>query len=136
MKANSQGRAWMLSVVPAVLWEALFLGLPLLAIIAVSFLSRGDYGDIQRPLTGENYKQLAGFGPLGFEPLYPVILARTVLLAFATTVLCAAAALPLAFFCASLSGGSRTTALVLLTIPAWTNLLVRTYAWQVLLGPS
>jgi spermidine/putrescine transport system permease protein len=127
---------WLLSILPGALWEAFFVGLPLLAIVVVSFLSRGDYGDIQRPLTISNYQQLAGYGPLGFEPLYPVILARTLALAFATTILCALAALPLAFFCASVAGRSRTTALALLTIPAWTNLLVRTYAWQILLGAN
>ena len=112
------------------------MGLPLLGLMVVSFLTRGDYGDIQRPLTTSNYQQLAGYGPLGFEPLYPIILARTLALAFSTTILCALAALPLAFFCASVAGRSRTTALVLLTIPAWTNLLVRTYAWQILLGAN
>jgi spermidine/putrescine transport system permease protein len=112
----------------------IFLLLPLFAIFVVSFLSRGDYGEFERPFTLSNYKQLAGYGPLGFEPLYPVILARTVGLALVTTLLCALAALPLAFFCASLAGRRRTTALILLTITAWTNLLVRTYAWQVLLG--
>jgi spermidine/putrescine transport system permease protein len=127
-------KSWLMSVVPGASWQLIFLALPLLAIFVVSFLSRGDYGDVQRPFTLGNYKQLAGYGPLGFEPLYPLILARTLALALATTLLCAAAALPLAFFCASLAGRRRTAALILLTVPAWTNLLVRTYAWQILLG--
>src|SRR6185369_7505071 len=50
--------------------------------------------------------------PLGFEPLYPIILARTLALAVSTTILCALTALPLAFFCASVAGRSRSTALV------------------------
>ncbi len=127
---------WLLSVFPGAVWQSIFVALPLLAIFMVSFLSRGDYGELQRPFTIGSYRQLAGFGPLGFEPLYPIILLRTVTLALITTLLCAAAALLLAFFCARLSGSRRNTALLLLTIPAWTNLLVRTYAWQVLLAPD
>jgi spermidine/putrescine transport system permease protein len=129
-------RAWMISVLPAVIWEALLLGAPFLGIVVISFMTRGEYGSVERPFTFENYKQLAGFGPFGFEPLYPVVFVRTVLLALLTSVLCAAAALPLVFFIAALSVHKRTLALMLLTIPVWTNLLVRTYAWQVLLGPE
>lgn len=133
MKRNKR---WLATVLPASLWEAVFLYIPLLAIVFISFLSRGEYGGVERPFTFDNYKQVAGFGMFGFEPLYPVILLRSVLLALATALLCAAAALPLAFFIARLSGRSRTIALVLLSVPIWTNLLVRTYAWQLLLAPD
>jgi spermidine/putrescine transport system permease protein len=131
-----KARAWMISVLPAVLWEAVLLAAPFAGMVVISFMTRGEYGSVERPFTLENYKQLAGFGPFGFEPLYPAVLLRTVLLALATSVLCAAAALPLVFFVAGLSRRKRTVALMLLTIPVWTNLLVRTYAWQVLLGPG
>jgi spermidine/putrescine transport system permease protein len=132
---NSNGK-WLATIIPAAAWESLFLLLPLLAIVVISFLTRGDYGGIQWPFTLDNYRQLAGHGLFGFEPVYPMILLRSVLLASATAVLCAAAALPLAFFIAALAGSSRVLALVLLTIPIWTNILVRTYAWQLLLGPG
>lgn len=128
--------AWIISVLPGVVWEALFLAVPIAGILVMSFMTRGEFGGVERPFTLENYKQLVGFGPFGFEPLYPVILLRTVLLAMATSVLCALTALPLVFWVAALSERKRTVALMLLTIPVWTNLLVRTYAWQVLLGPE
>jgi spermidine/putrescine transport system permease protein len=127
-------RAWLLTVLPAAGWELIFLFIPLGAVFGISFLSRGEYGGVELPFTFENYKQLAGYGLLGFEPIYPLMLLRSVLLALATALLCALAALPLAFSIAALSGQSRALALVLLTLPIWTNLLVRTYAWQLLLG--
>lgn len=136
MKQPHTSRSWMATVLPATVWEGLFLFVPLLALTVIGFMTRGEFGGVERPFTFENYKQLAGFGIFGFEPLYPLILLRTVLLALATTVLCALAALPLAFFIAALRGPSRVLALVLLTVPVWTNLLVRTYAWQLLLGPG
>ena len=129
-------RRWIFSVLPGVIWEALFLALPFVGIVVMGFMTRGEFGGVERPFTLENYKQLAGFGPFGFEPLYPVVLLRTVALALVTAVLCALAALPLVFWVAALSQRRRTVALMLLTIPVWTNLLVRTYAWQVLLGPD
>jgi spermidine/putrescine transport system permease protein len=131
-----QPKGWLFSLVPAVFWEVTFLILPFLAIVTISFLSRGTYGGVELPWTLENYKRLAGFGLFGFETLYPVILFRSILLALVTASLCAAASIPLCFFIVSLRGPSRIIALVCLTIPIWTNLLVRTYAWQILLGPQ
>jgi spermidine/putrescine transport system permease protein len=49
---------------PGLMWLTLFLLAPLLAIIFISFLTRGVYGEIQWPLTLENHKRLIGFGPL------------------------------------------------------------------------
>lgn len=121
---------------PAVLWLTLFLLLPLLSILGISFLSRGDDGELMRPLTLENYRRLAGFGVFGFDPLYPVILLRSLLLGAGTAVLCALAALPLAYFIASRAGRWRNLALTLVVIPFWTNLLIRTYGWQILFAPE
>jgi len=118
-----------------VAWLAIFFALPLAGMLTVSFLSRGSYGEITLPWTIENYRRVAGFGLLGFDPLYPAILARSVGIAGATAFLCVLFALPIAFFIASLPGRWKTIGLVVLVIPFWTNLLVRTYAWQILLGP-
>lgn len=118
------------------LWLALFFAIPLLGIFWVSFLSRGNYGELQFPLTTENYQRVAGFGLLGFDPLYPTILFRSLAIAAATAGLCIFCALPVAFFIAGLAPRWKTIGLTLVVIPFWTNLLVRTYAWQLLLGPG
>src|SRR5436190_13089825 len=119
-----------------VAWLVVFFVAPLLGIVWVSFLSRGTYGELELPLTLENYKRVAGFGLLGFDPLYPTILGRSVLIAGATALLCVICSLPVAFFIAGLSRRGKIVGLTLLVIPFWTNLLVRTYAWQILLGPQ
>lgn len=121
---------------PGLLWLVVFLTVPLALIVGVSFLERGEFGELTRELTTENYRRVAGFGALGFEPLFPQIVARSVMLAAASTLLCIAAGLPLAFFIAGLPARWKTTALTLVVIPLWTNLLIRTYAWQILLGPG
>ncbi len=121
---------------PGVIWLTVLLLLPLGALAVISFLSRGDYGETQLPFTGENYQRLLGFGLLGFDPLYPVILLRSLLLGAGTAAACLACGLPLAFFIAGLAPRYKTTALTLVVIPFWTNLLIRTYAWQILLAPE
>jgi spermidine/putrescine transport system permease protein len=121
---------------PGLLWLTLFFVLPMLMIAAVSFLTRGELGTIEKPLTLENYRRLAGFGLLGFESLYPLIIARSLFLGLVTAVLCLIAGLPLAFFIARLQGRWKLVALTLVVIPFWTNLLIRTYAWQILLAPE
>ena len=122
--------------IPAVLWLVVFFLIPLLIIAGLSFLSRGDYGEIQLPLTFENYKRFFGFSELGFDWLYPFVALRSLLLGLATCVLCLLVGTPIAFFIARLPEKLRHIALVLVIVPFWTNLLIRTYAWQILLGPN
>jgi spermidine/putrescine transport system permease protein len=120
---------------PSIAWVTVFLLTPLLAIGVISFMSRGAYGEIELPFTFENYKRFIGFGLFGYEPLYPRIVLRSLVLAAGTTVFCILAGFPLAFFIAGMAGRRKDIALTLLIIPFWTNLLIRTYAWQILFAP-
>src|SRR6476620_1343154 len=86
-----------------VVWLSAFFVAPLLGVVWVSFLSRGTYGELEFPLTLENYKRVAGFGLLGFDPLYPTILGRSVLIAAVTSALCVLCSLPVVFFIAGFS---------------------------------
>lgn len=117
---------------PGILWVTFFLLVPLVFILAVSFAVRGTYGEIQWHFTLDNFRRFLGFSAFGFDPLYPRVILRSLGLAAVTTVLCLGASLPLTFFVAALPGRARQAALMLLVIPFWTNLLVRTYAWQIL----
>jgi spermidine/putrescine transport system permease protein len=121
---------------PGIAWVTLFLLIPLLAVGFISFMSRGAYGEVEFPLTVENYRRFMGFGVFGFDPLYPQILLRSLVLGAGTAVLCIVAGLPLAFFMAGLPDRQKNLALMLVIIPFWTNLLIRTYAWQILLAPE
>lgn len=119
---------------PGVLWVFLFLLVPLLGVLATAFATRGDYGQVEWRFTWENFTRFAGFGPFGFEPLYPGIVLRSLGMAAATSGLCLMAALPLTFFIAGLPERWRRVAWMGVVIPYWTNLLVRTYAWQIVLS--
>lgn len=131
-EVHSGRRGW--GWVPGLTWLVFFVVVPLVGVLCVGFLTRSELGEIERPWTLENYRRLAGYSELGFDPLYPRVMIRTLAAAGGATLLTLVAAMPLAFFIAGLRSGMRGVALTLVVIPFWTNLLVRTYAWQLLLG--
>jgi len=121
---------------PGILWVTLFLLMPLVVVGVISFMTRGQYGVIKLPFTLDHYWRFIGFGTLGYNPVYPEIILRSIMLGVGTTILCVIAAFPLAFFIAGMPDKYKGLALTLAVIPFWTNLLIRTYAWQLLLAPD
>jgi len=99
--------------------------LPLLIVLAYSFLSRGAYGGVTLPWTAESYSRI-------FDPLYLTILWRSVWIAAVSTALCLVLAFPLALYIAR-AGVHKTLLLNLVMLPFWTSFLIRTYAWMFLL---
>jgi len=133
--AGQLGRA-LLTSGPGVAWLLAFFFLPLLLLLGASFLSRGELGGIELPFTTENYRRLAGFGCSASIRCIRSSSCAAWRWGRATAGLCALAGLPLAFYIAGLPARARNLALVLVMIPFWTNLLIRTYAWQILLAPE
>lgn len=121
---------------PGIFWVTVFLLLPLIFVVLISFMTRGEYGGQAPPFTTDNYKRFVGFGFFGFDMLYPQIILRSLVLGTGTTLLCVLAGTPLAFFIGATPKRYRNMALTLVLIPFWTNLLIRTYAWQILLAPE
>jgi spermidine/putrescine transport system permease protein len=121
---------------PGMLWLFTFLILPGLVLIVVSFAVRGAYGELVWEFSLENYKRLLGFGVFGWTADYIVILWRSVWVAFVTTVLSVALSYPLCFFIARRPERSRYLWLTMVIIPFWTNMVIRTYAWFLILAPE
>ena len=113
------------ALLPARLWAGLFVAAPLAIVCGYSFLTRGDYGGVDQPWTGESYTRLA-------DPLYLAILWRSVWIASIATVCCALLGFPLALFIAR-AGRYKNLFLQLVLLPFWTSFLVRTYAWLFIL---
>jgi len=113
-------------ILPASLWLALFFLLPLAIVLLYSFLGRGTYGGVIWAFTPENYRRL-------LNPIYLGVFWRSLQLAALTTVICLAVGYPLAFFIATRPHRWRNVLLILAILPFWTNFLVRTYAWIVIL---
>jgi spermidine/putrescine transport system permease protein len=71
-----------------------------------------------------------------FDPRYLKVFAMSALMALAVTVVCVALAFPIAVWMATRSPKAQNLLLLAVTIPFWTNLLVRTYAWMLILSES
>jgi spermidine/putrescine transport system permease protein len=111
---------------PSLFWLVVFFLIPLLLVFAISFGQRGTYGGVKWVLNLQNYLRF-------FDPLYLRIFGRTFYIAAVTTLICLLTGYPLAYFIATRPPQWRNTLLLLLMIPFWTNFLVRTYAWILIL---
>ncbi len=121
---------------PGLIWLFIFLALPATGLILLSFAQRGDFGDVQWVWNLDNYRRLAGFGLFGWSPNYLIIFGRSLVVGLLTTFFCLLLAYPLTFYIATRAPKVRTWLLFLLMVPFWTNVVVRTYAWQLLLSPQ
>lgn len=126
----------LLYAVPGLAWIGAFLVLPCLALLAVAFATRGAYGEIVWSFSLSNLRRLAGWDLFGWSPDNLVILGRSVWMAGVSTFLCLLLSYPLAFFLASRSSFSRPIWMTVLMIPFWTNLVIRTYGWLLVLAPE
>jgi len=131
MGEERERRGWSLRLAgllaPVTLWLGLFFLVPLLLILAYSFGTSGVYGGITLGFNPGNYLKV-------FDPLYLEIIVRTFVIALINTLLCLVLGYPLAYFIA-LKGGRWKNALILMVmIPFLTSLLLRAYAWVVILG--
>jgi spermidine/putrescine transport system permease protein len=126
-------RGVLLLLVPLA-WIVLLLIVPLAAMLAWSAATRGPAGEIQWTLTAANFARLAGFDAYGWTRAYLAILGNTLLVSALTTLASIALAYPLSFFIARRPPARRYLWLSLIIIPFCTNLVIRTYAWMLLLG--
>lgn len=78
-------------------------------------------------LSLENYQRMID------EPAYAEIFWLTIKVAFLTTAICVLVGYPLAYFLSQLPGRLANVFMIAVLVPFWTSLLVRTYAWLVLL---
>lgn len=124
--------AWLLSA-PALLLLAVGAAGPLLIVAVFSVLSKGAYGGVALPVTGEAwfltlFERDIFDGTVSLATANLAIFWRSVWLALATTLICLALGLPTAWFIATRPERTRALWLFLVTIPFWTNLLIRTFA--------
>lgn len=128
-------RRWLLSA-PALLIVFFAAAGPLLVVLLYSFMVKGDYGDVK-------YWQFSKDGwfsvflqrdifddTITIADAHVAIFWRSVKLSILTTVLTLIFGFPTAYFIATRPESRRDLWLFLITIPFWTNLLIRTYAMQ------
>jgi len=122
-----QDRQGFFLALPTIFWLTFFFLLPLLIIFGVSFMSTGQGGRPIEPITFEHYERTFG--------VFSVIMNRSIETALLTTIICLFIGYPLAFFISTRrSAAMRSLCLFLVILPFWTNFLIRTYSWRIILG--
>jgi len=125
-----RGTFFLLSI-PAVVGLALFLILPILFMVALSF--RADLnGTLLAPFdpTLKQYDKLFATGS------YWNLLGISTLIAFGVATIATLLAYPLAYFLAFRAGTRAGLYLILLLVPFWTSYLLRVMAWKLMLGEA
>lgn len=126
--SRQESRIGFLHALPSYAYLMFFFMLPLGAVFLFSFVSRGITG---KPVL-ENWN-LDSWAKLG-EPLVREIAARSLWLALLNTAICLLIGYPFAYWIATRRNErTRNLLLVAVLIPFWSNFLVRTYAWRMLL---
>ena len=113
---------------PAVAWYAVFFLGPLAVLVLFSFSERVGFSQVAYNLNLENYADLV-------DPLYARVFVRTLQLAAVGTVLTLLIGFPLAYYLARYAV-HKTILLLLVIVPFWTSMLIRTYAWLIILDPG
>jgi spermidine/putrescine transport system permease protein len=124
--------AWALSS-PALLILAFAAVGPLLIVVIYSFLSPGDYGNVKWEFSLDGWRGILWTKDIFSEDYLLAdanltIFWRSVKLSLLTTITTFAVGFPTAWFIATRPPKARALWLFLITIPFWTNLLIRTYA--------
>jgi spermidine/putrescine transport system permease protein len=124
---------------PVTLFLGVFFLLPLCIIAVFSFLSPGLYGGVEWSFYPWNYGRIFGWadGIIEiYEPIYLQILFRSLSFAALTVLLTLILCYPVAFWVSHLSERWRLVFLFLITLPFFCSLIVRLYAWLLILKPS
>lgn len=112
---------------PVVLWQLIFFVLPMGMLSMYSFWRLIDY-KIDKTPTLYNYYEIFN------NPFLWKALVLSLEIAVAVTIACAILAYPIAYFIAKKAGRWRVILLIAVIIPFWTSIILRAYAWKLLLG--
>lgn len=112
---------------PYVVWVVLMILLPMLLILFYSLTIQGNE-IVNFTFTLNNYIRFFT------DHDFLMILWRSLVIAFKTTIICVLLGYPIAYFIARSPDRVRNTLVLAVTLPTWINMLVRTYSWIGLLS--
>lgn len=134
-KSRDIRNRWFLSLPALVIIFVAALG-PLLVMVLYSFLEKGDYGDVKFGVfslegwTSVFMQRDIFDDTLGIADAHLAIFWRSIKLSLYTTLFTLILGFPTAYFIATRPARTREIWVFLITIPFWTNLLIRTFAMQ------
>ncbi|MBQ3279074.1 MAG: ABC transporter permease [Clostridia bacterium] len=108
---------------PYILWIAVFIVAPMVMILLYA-LTRTGNSTLTFQFTLENFARFFS------DATFMRVLLTSLRIALLTTVFCLLIGYPAAFFISRLSERRQTMMVLLLTLPMWINMLLKTYAWR------
>lgn len=130
LTARTRRHSGILLALPSILWLLFFFLIPIAIVFVFSFMTRTTgAGGVTLPFTLTSYER-------AFD-VFSVILVRSLRISLLTTLICLIIGYPIAFYIRTRQTVlGRNVALFLIILPFWTNFLVRTYAFQVILSEN
>jgi len=123
---------------PSYVVIGIFMVIPMVIMGTFSFMEPNPYGGVEPAFSWDAYVKLAFEydleDQLVFNSGYLNIIFRSFQLSIMATVLCLIFGFPAAYFITLQPENRRNFYIYLVTIPFWTNLLIRTFAWIIILG--
>ena len=108
---------------PYVGWISVLIIVPMVLIVLYAFTVGGNEVATFR-------FSFANFGRFVTDKVFMEVLGRSLYIAFITTVLCLFLGYPIAYIISRAKGKNNMILILLITLPTWINMLVRTYAWM------
>lgn len=137
--SSQRRKALFVLLTPITLLLGAFFLIPLGIMVVYSFLEPGLYGGVVWSFYPYNYGRIFGW-PLGggeeFEPLYIQIILNSLYYAALTVIVTLVVCYPVAFWVSRMGPLAKNIVLFAITLPFFANLLVRIYAWLLLLRPT
>lgn len=107
-------------------WFAVFVLIPGIMVVGISFMTRDTGTFFRLPLTLSHYREL-------LDPVYARVLGQSLVYSLTTTVLCLMISYPFAWILSRAPRHRRALLLMMVIIPFWTSSLIRTYALVILM---
>lgn len=116
-------------VYPYIIWSAVMIVVPMLMIIMYAFTKEGN-SVMNIRFTLDNFAYF-------FEDkVFIDVLKRSLVIAVSTTAICILIGYPTAYVIAKMKPKSQVVMVLMITLPTWINMLVRTYAWRGILDKN
>ena len=122
---RKQARGQFLMALPLILFTVLFIVGPIVYMVVLSFLTRGETWGVVPEFTLKNYGDIT-------QPVYLQTFGQSLRLAVISTLLVIALGYPFGYFMAKLGPKWKKRTMLLLMIPFWTSSLIRLYGWIII----
>lgn len=124
-RVRKQKNKWWITVMPLYLFTVIFVFLPMLYLILLSFMTRAQTWGVVNEFTFDNYRKI-------LNPVYLNTFKESFRLAILTTLCTLAIGYPFGYFMAKMEKKAKGLLMLLIVIPFWTSALMRMYGWIII----